>query len=208
MPFLRECMRNSRNETFLAINLAEMESEGKIPPKDLELLLKYFKLVVDQELQIKVFFNHIDLRVARQEIDRVISLAEDNNLLLKNDELMNRWCPRGEWKLRDMSEVVKPKRQRELITFVKGLIVRDHQQLPAERQEIDDIVDSFFEENSEMSLSIGRERPSEQKSKAEEKGRMGWWAEAFVAPKLREIGEEDKAYILGSRRRDLEKTFE
>ena len=59
LPFLKETMKNTRSETFLAINIADLTHNGKINTKYLESFLKYFKLIVDEELNIKVFFNHI-----------------------------------------------------------------------------------------------------------------------------------------------------
>ena len=80
-------MKNSRSETFLAINLLEMSSNGQINSKHLESLLKHFKVIVDKELNVKVYFNHIDKSKVRDYINRTIENGENNNLLLKNTEL-------------------------------------------------------------------------------------------------------------------------
>ena len=66
LPFLKETMKNTRSETFLAINVGELTNDnGVINMKYLENFLKYFKLIVDEELNIKVFFNHIQRSKAR-----------------------------------------------------------------------------------------------------------------------------------------------
>ena len=42
----------------------------------------------------------------------------------------------------------------------------------------------------------------------EEKGQLKWFMEPFSMPKTKEIEEADIPFLLGSRRRDLEKPFE
>ena len=55
----------------------------------------------------------------------MISIAEDNNLHLKNEGFAERDKVKGVWNLKDVSEAVLPKRQRELIEFMKCLLVAD-----------------------------------------------------------------------------------
>ena len=70
-------------------------------------------------------------------------------------------------------------------------------------------MDSFFEDNTEQTHSLTKsDLLSDQKSRSEDKGRIEWLNEGFKMPKLRQIEEADKAYILGHRKRDLEKAFE
>ena len=207
MSFVRERMKNSRNETFLVINKSEMMDKGRVSLKYLEGFLKHFKMVVDSQLHLKVFFNHIDQVSRKYLVERVLRLAEDHNFILQNQELAERFTTKGVWKIRDLSEVILPKRQRELISFIKGLITRDEQE--ENPKEIESMYDSFFEEDSSASIAtIKGVISAEQRSKIEVKGRLEWFREEFSRPKMRDIEEEDKPFILGRRRRDLEKVFE
>jgi len=52
-------------------------------------------------------------------------LAESNNLIIKNEnELTESYGAKGLWHLKGLSEAVLAKRQKELICFIKGLIIK------------------------------------------------------------------------------------
>ena len=93
---------------------------------------------------------------------------------MKNEnDLSESFGAKGLWYLKGLSEAVLAKRQRELISFIKGLIIKGDSN-HKESKAIEEIVDSFFEDNNtEMTHSLTKtEMFSEQKSRSEDKGRI------------------------------------
>ena len=74
--------------------------------------MRFLKIVIDKDVQIKVFFNHIENTKAKKEIERVLDIAEDCKLVLKNEELSRKSGGKGIWTLKDFSEAVMLKRQK------------------------------------------------------------------------------------------------
>lgn len=66
LPFLQERIKQCRNEIFLAVNVEELAPKGIVNSKMLEKFLKFFKIVVDSKLQIRVFFHHLEDKLKRK----------------------------------------------------------------------------------------------------------------------------------------------
>lgn len=65
-------MKDRRNETYLAVNRNKLIVGGEISSKYMEGFLKLFKDVVDEDFQLKVFFNHVSSLKIEKEFDRII----------------------------------------------------------------------------------------------------------------------------------------
>ena len=65
-------------------------------------------------------------------------------MILKNGDLSDKDICKGIWNLKDFSEAILLKRQKEFINFIKDLIVKEAHN----PKELDDLVESFFDDDS------------------------------------------------------------
>ena len=72
LPFLKEKIKSSRNESFLSIDRKAMAGSENLNKKHLEELLKLLKIVVEPDLNVMVFVSHLGEEERENRLKRVL----------------------------------------------------------------------------------------------------------------------------------------
>ena len=80
-----------------------------------------FILLIEPKFELKFYFNHIKKDIEKC-FRRVIALIEDHNLIIKNHSFYDMADRKVVIQLKDLSEKILPKRQKELLQYLNAMI--------------------------------------------------------------------------------------
>lgn len=125
-PFAYENMNSNRNETFICIDLRQLKPlytlKDKLLAKEIEEFLKLFAVSIEANFELKIYFSHYSVDVVDKCMKRVINFAEDYNLVFEDNDFYDLNLRKAVLRLKDYSETVLPKKQKELLFFLQELL--------------------------------------------------------------------------------------